>query len=349
MSYLNSDKLRQIAFLVMLLFLGSILFWELRAFLPAVLGAFTLFVLMNRWMRMLVKRGWKPALAASTLMLLSFIIIILPIAGVISMLVNRLKKSGLHLQEAITAVEQFVEKLEHRIGFEILSDQSMSKLGDMAAKELPLILGATFNTLTTLVVMYFILYFMLMGGRSTEYNVFQWLPMSRKNQHNLQQQINSLVFSNAIGIPLIALIQGVIGLGGYLLLGVKEPFLWFAITCVGSMIPIIGAAIAYIPLAIIYFVGGDSWRGFAMLIFGFGIIGTSDNIFRFWLQKKIGDVHPLITVFGVILGISLFGFIGLVFGPLLISVFILLLRIYRLEFMEATGIGNEPVMNEEQQ
>ena len=82
-----------------------------------------------------------------------------------------------------------------------------------------------------------------------------------------------------------------------------------------------------------------------MLIFGYGVIGTSDNIFRFWLQKKIGDVHPLITVFGVILGINLFGFIGLVFGPLLISVFILLIRIYRLEFTGA-AVGEETGFSE---
>ena len=335
MSYLNTDKLRQIFFLLMLLLLGGILFFELRAFLPAVLGAFTLFILMNRWMRILVIKGWKPGLAAATLMLLSFMIIVLPIAGVISMLVNRLKGSGIHLQQAMTAIEKFVDNLEHKLGFQLISDQSMSKLGGLAAQELPILLGATFNTLTTLIIMYFILYFMLMGGRSAEYNIFQWLPMSRKNQQQLQDQINSLVFSNAIGIPLIAIIQGIIGLGGYLLMGVKEPFLWFAITCIGSMIPIIGAAIAYIPLAIIFFVEGNTWMGVAMLIFGFGVIGTSDNIFRFWLQKKIGDVHPLITVFGVILGINLFGFIGLVFGPLLISVFILLIRIYRLEFTGA--------------
>ncbi len=341
MAYLNPDKLRQVFFLVMLLLLGGILFFELRAFLPAVLGAFTLFILMNRWMRLLILKGWKPALAATVLMLLSFIVIVLPIAGVISMLVNRLSKSGFQLQQAVEAVNQFIMNLEDKIGFQLISAESISKLGGLAAQELPLLLGATFNTLTTLVVMYFILYFMLMGGRTAEYNIFQWLPMSRKNQQQLQGQINSLVFSNAIGIPLIALVQGIIGLGGYLIMGVKEPFLWFAITCIGSMIPIIGAAIAYIPLAILFFMQGDTLRGVGMLIFGFGVIGTSDNVFRFWLQKKIGDVHPLITVFGVILGIDLFGFIGLVFGPLLISVFILLIRIYQLEFTEQ-GLGESP-------
>ena len=69
-----------------------------------------------------------------------------------------------------------------------------------------------------------------------------------------------------------------------------------------------------------------------MLAYGFGVVSTVDSIFRFWLQRKIGDVHPLITAFGVILGLNLFGFIGLIFGPILISMFILLIKIYVKEF-----------------
>jgi predicted PurR-regulated permease PerM len=70
-----------------------------------------------------------------------------------------------------------------------------------------------------------------------------------------------------------------------------------------------------------------------MAIWGFGLIGLVDNLFRFLINKKLGNIHPLITIFGVIVGIQLFGFIGLIFGPLLISMFILLLRIYSSEFL----------------
>ena len=76
-----------------------------------------------------------------------------------------------------------------------------------------------------------------------------------------------------------------------------------------------------------------------MLAYGIGVIGTVDNIFRFFLQKKIGDVHPLITLFGVILGINLFGFWGLVFGPLLISLFILLVKMYNNEFATTSAVN----------
>ena len=142
-----------------------------------------------------------------------------------------------------------------------------------------------------------------------------------------------MVISNTIGIPLIAFIQGIVGLIGYLIIGINEPFLWFAATCITAMMPVVGAALVYVPLTVMLFANGETGRGIAMGIWGFGLIGLVDNLFRFIINKKLGDIHPLITIFGVIAGLQLFGFIGLVFGPLLISMFILLLRIYGNEFL----------------
>jgi predicted PurR-regulated permease PerM len=142
-----------------------------------------------------------------------------------------------------------------------------------------------------------------------------------------------MVVSNAIGIPVIALLQGVVALIGYFIIGVSEPWFWFVVTCITAMLPVVGAALAYVPLAIIFFANSQNWQGIFMLVYGFGVVGTVDNIFRFTLAKKIGNVHPLVTVFGVIIGLKLFGFIGLIFGPLLISLFILLVKIYSSEFI----------------
>ena len=334
MAYIDNDKLRQAFFLLIILVLGVLLFFELKAFLPATLGAFTLYVLMGKWMRSLVAKRWRPALAATVLMMLSFVVIILPIAWVIKLLVGRLSIAEQQINEAINAVRHFVEELETRIGFDILNGNYLSQLGEMLAREMPGILGATFNSITTVVVMYFILYFMLTEGRYMEKALLRFLPMGNSHRNELQKEINTLVVSNAVGIPLIAIVQGLVGLVGYLILGVKEPMLWFAITCIAAMLPVVGITVAYIPLALIFFAGGDNLKGVVLLIYGSVLMGSVDNIFRFMLQKRWGDVHPLITVFGVIIGIKLFGFIGLVFGPLMISVFILLLRIYNLEFLQ---------------
>ena len=223
--------------------------------------------------------------------------------------------------------------IEQRFDITIASEKNINQLGGTIAQSLPKILGATFNTLTTIVFMYFILYFMLVNGRKMEDSLYEYIPLRDENVSRLGKEVHTMVMSNAIGIPLIAFAQGLVGLAGYLIIGINEPFFWFGVTCITAMLPVVGAALAYVPMAIILFANDQSGKGIALLIFGFGIIGTVDNVLRFTLLKKLGNVHPLTTVFGVIIGLSLFGFIGLIFGPLLISLFMLLLKIYSSEFI----------------
>jgi predicted PurR-regulated permease PerM len=104
------------------------------------------------------------------------------------------------------------------------------------------------------------------------------------------------------------------------------------LTAISSVIPIVGTLVIYLPLAIFQFVVGGSFEGIGVAMWGFIVIGSVDNIARFLVQKKLADVHPLITLLGVILGINLFGFIGVIFGPLLLSVFFILSHIYVDEF-----------------
>ena len=101
------------------------------------------------------------------------------------------------------------------------------------------------------------------------------------------------------------------------------------------MIPMVGSALAWVPVALLFFAEGDATRGIIMLLYGAAIMSVLDSIFRISIQKKLGDTHPLITTFGVILGVKLFGFIGLIFGPIVIALFILLVKIYIHEFVDS--------------
>jgi len=331
---IDQNRIRQFFFIVLILLIGILLFFQLYSFLPALLGAITLFILMDKWMFYLTeKKKWRKGWTALLLMVTSFLVILLPVAFLANLLSSKVSYAIQHSAELTTALKKVVADLEQQLNVTIASPENINKLGNSMAEKLPMIVGATFNTLSTIVFMYFILYFMLVNGRKLENVLYEYIPLKDENVKRLGKEVNRMVMSNAIGIPLIAFAQGVIGLIGYLIIGVKEPFFWFGVTCIAAMIPVIGAALAYIPLAIIFFANGQQGQGIAMLIFGFGIIGTVDNVLRFTLLKRLGDVHPLTTVFGVIVGLKLFGFIGLIFGPLLISMFMLLLRIYSSEFV----------------
>lgn len=278
-------------------------------------------------------RGWKKSLAAGLLMLLTFLIILIPIGLLVQMMSSKVSYVIQHSNELVEALQVVIGNIEERFNIEIMNTANINKFAEFIAQLAPKILNATFNTLVTIFFMYFILFFMLVNGRDMERGLYAYIPLKDENVDRLGKEMENLVYSNAVGIPLIAFLQGVVAIIGYFALGVKEPWFWFVITCITAMIPFIGAALAYVPLAVIFFANDELVRGIIMLIFGFGVIGTVDNVFRFTLARKIGNVHPLITVFGVIIGLKLFGFVGLIFGPVLISMFILLLKIYSNEFI----------------
>lgn len=333
-NFINQNRIRQIFFIVIILLLGVVLFLQLYSFVPALLGAITLYVLMHRVMFYLTeKKKWRRGLTALFLMLISIIVILLPLGLLVNMLSSKVSYAVQHSSELVEALRKVAHNMEQRFNITILTDDNITKLGEAIAQSLPKILGATFNTVTTIFFMYFILYFMLVNGRKMENALYEYIPLKDENVKRLGKEVNTMVMSNAIGIPVVAFVQGLVGLVGYLIIGVKEPFFWFAVTCIAGMLPVIGAAFAYVPLAIIFFANDQNWQGIAMTIYGFGIIGTIDNVLRFTLLKRVGNVHPLTTVFGVIIGLSLFGFFGLIFGPLLISLFMLLLKIYSSEFV----------------
>ena len=331
---IHQNRIRQIFFIVIIVLLGLLLFLELYIFLPALLGAVTLYIIMRRWMFYLtLKKKWRKGWTAALLMFASLIVILLPIAVLINMLSSKITFAIQHSNELVSALKTVVADIEQRFDIEIVSDENINKLGNFITGGIPRLLSATFNTLGTIFFMYFILYFMLVNGRKMENDIYEHIPLRDENAEMLGKEVKNMVLSNAVGIPVIAVLQGIVALIGYLIIGVKEPWFWFVVTCITAMLPVVGAALAYVPLAIIFFANGDTGKGIFMLIYGFGVIGLVDNVFRFTLAKKIGNVHPLVTVFGVIIGLSVFGFIGLIFGPLLISLFLLLLRIYSNEFI----------------
>lgn len=342
MNAIPNNVLRQIFLLVIIVLLGLLVFSEVKTFIPAFLGAYTLYVLMRKYMFIMQARyKWKSGLAAGALMFLSFLIILVPIFVLVNMMASKIGFAIQHSSEVLTKIQQFIEKYEARYGVDLMTENNIAKVTTWGAQTLPQILSGTLSTLVTIIVMYFILYFMLTEGRKMESTMYKWAPLKDENIVLVRKDMNKLVLSNAIGIPLIAVAQGVVGLIGYLIIGVPEPLFWFVITCITAMLPVVGAALAYIPLTLLLFANGDTGKGIITLIFGLAIIGSVDNVFRFWLNKKLGDVHPLITVFGVLIGVNLFGFIGLIFGPILISMFLLMIKVYVNEFSRNNEIKQD--------
>jgi predicted PurR-regulated permease PerM len=331
--YIDNSRLKQIAYLALLVGLGWIIFQQIVAYIPAFLGAITFYVMMRNSMHNLVyKRKWKRGASAAALMFLSFLIVLVPVWVLVTMLGTKISYAIDHSQQVLGTLQNFVAQIEQKFKIKLLSQENFRQATGYVSTSLPRILGATASTLLSIVLMYFVLFFMLVRSREMEDFLYEYIPLKDENITWIGKDLNMLVYNNALAVPLIALLQGIVGLIGYLVIGTPDPWFWFVITAITSMLPFVGAAAAYVPLGIYMYSTGPSWKATAVLLWGFLVIGLIDNVFRIVIQKRWGDVHPIITAFGVIIGVDLFGFVGLIFGPIVIAMFLLLIKIYINEF-----------------
>ncbi|MFZ1312195.1 MAG: AI-2E family transporter, partial [Chitinophagaceae bacterium] len=185
---IDQNRLRQTFFIILILLMGVVLFIELYSFLPALLGAVTLYILMRRWMFYLAeKKKWKKGLAALLLMLISLIAILVPVGMLVNMLSGKVTYAVEHSTELVGALKKVASDFEQRFDIVILSDANINKLGTSLTQALPKILGATFNTLAAVFFMYFILYFMFVSGRQMERVVYEYIPLKDDNVTKLEK------------------------------------------------------------------------------------------------------------------------------------------------------------------
>lgn len=333
--YIPSRIVRQVAFIAIICILGWFIYREMQFMLGAFLGSIALYSLMRRPMLKLVYTWkWPKWVAALSLMLFSFVVIVLPISWVVDFLIDEVASHISDTSEIEANVRKIEKYIMDRYSIDVLSEDNVAKLPGILANLAGKMVSTTLTTVANTFIMYFVLWFMLMKVGSLEKWILRHIPLRPKNRQRLMRESNQVVISNAVGIPVLGAVQGIVAMIGYFMFGVEKPVLWGIITGISSVIPFVGTMAAWVPLVILKFAGGDTTNGVWLLVWGLVAIGGSDNIFRFILQKYMADIHPLITVFGVIVGLGLFGFLGLIFGPLLISIFLLLIRIYYDEYVD---------------
>jgi predicted PurR-regulated permease PerM len=220
-------------------------------------------------------------------------------------------------------------------GLNIFSEDVLMKSVNQFGSLLPNVLTATGNVIANVIMMIFVLFFMLQQSHAFEKKIENFLPVSNDSIRLLKKETNNMVVSNAIGVPMIMLFQGAAAALGYWISGAGDPIIWGLLTGFAGLIPVIGTAVVWLPLAINLLIGNHIWHGIFLLLFGVCIVSIIDAGFRMFLLKKYANVHPLIAIFGVILGVNLFGFWGIIFGPLVISGFLLLVKIFHREFLTA--------------
>lgn len=322
----------------MLLVIGFIMILiikELYIFLPGFLGAITFYILgRGKYFHLVEKKKWRKGLTALLFMIGFLLVIGFPIYYAITLVTPKISTALSHSDELMSGIEAFSKRVSDLTGQELLTADNLTKIQQSVTNFIPTFLNSTANMLGNLLIMFFVLYFMFVNGKAMEAGMHQFIPLSNKSINELAGETMHMVRANAIGIPLISVIQGIVAMIGYWIFGLKDFGMWGFLTGVFAFFPIVGTLIVWVPLVVFLYSQDMNWQATGLLIYSLIVTGNIDYLARITLMKKIGDVHPLITIFGVIVGLRLFGFMGFIFGPLIFSYLIILIKIYSNEFRE---------------
>ena len=328
-----NDRLRQILLVGLILFLTIVFINQLNIFLPGLLGGLTLYILTRKlFQKLTVQKKWRKGLTALLFIFCSLIIIAIPVYFTIEMVSPQVNSLLDNQQEVMQGLKIFSAKIEHYTAIKLFSDDNTKALADKISAFIPGLINSTANVLTNLIMMFFLLYYLLGNGIVIEKYLNRIIPLKAENVSMLANETVLMIRANAIGIPIICIVQGVFAAIGYLIFGIKDWGMWGFITGVFAFFPLVGTMIVWVPLVIFLYSTGQNYVATGLTIYSVVVTGNVDYITRLGLLKKMGNVHPMITVLGVIVGLKLFGFMGLIFGPLLISYFLILLKIYINEF-----------------
>ncbi len=343
-----NNRIKQVLLLAVLILLIWVVIRELYLFLPGLLGAVTLYILSRaNYFQLVYKKKWKKGRAAGLYILYYLFLLGLPVFLAVTLISPKVNSFLSDPTAMVESVKQAVNEVQQNTGITIASEKSLSGSLEKVVAYIPSLLNSTANLLANLATMLFFLYYMLYNCSEMEKRLFLIIPLKDENTTILAAETKKIVKANALGIPLISIVQGLTATLGYFIFGVHEWALWGFLTGVFAFFPIVGTMIIWVPLVIYTYTSGNSGMALGLLIYNLVITGNVDYIARITIMKRLGDVHPVITVLGVIVGLGLFGFIGLIFGPLLVNYIIVLFRIYMNEFVEPLSEG--PVAQKEEE
>jgi predicted PurR-regulated permease PerM len=252
------------------------------------------------------------------------------------------KQLELLVNETITNVNQIFERIP-------FIDTTLSEIITELLKNIPTALQSVsayllsflkigFDSATKwivqLIIFFISLFFLLIDGKSFVEYTFRLLPINALHERQIMKRFSNLCYSWIVVSLLVAFIQGSLAALGFALIGVPSPLIWGIITMFASFVPFIGGSIIWATIGIIYLILGYYWSALFIVIWGFTMISSSDNVLRPFLLKEGVKIHPLILFLAVLGGFFAFSVPGLIIGPLIIVFISTLLYIYQLEFEE---------------
>jgi predicted PurR-regulated permease PerM len=325
------DTKRQWAALLIIV-LGIGLAYALWPFITGLMGALVLYVLFVPAFRGLTSSGVRPGLAAGIVVLFALVLVVGPGVSFIGLVANEAQTmaSGV-IQSPLLARLRVLRLGPYDIGAQLenLGSQIISWLGSSALS----VVGTATRLGIQLTISFFGLFYLLLAPPGAWHGIRPFIPFSARSAERLKARFHDVTFSTLVGTGLTAAVQGLfVGLA-FWVLGLSNALFWGVVTIIVAILPVVGSGLVWGPGAASLALGGHWGSAIALTAWGILVVGNVDNVIRPYVFRRWARIHPFITVIGAFAGINWFGLLGLLIGPLAISYFFELIRMYRDEYL----------------
>ena len=345
-----------LARIFLLIFLAIVLYYVgriLQPFFPALAWAAILATVFYPFYQRMARSLRRRELASAVTCLLLTVAVILPVLLLIFLIAGESVKAYKALENTVAGgVPAKIAKLHDSAVFQSLLAKSR-EMGlpepDLGAAVMHVVRGGSrflvehsasavsgiVNFLLQLFVMLFGLYYLFLRGPQILRELRSLVPLRPEHEEEIIRKFTGVVHATFTGSLAVALIQGAVGGLGFLIFGLPSPLMWGAGMALVSLVPVVGTALIWAPVVVFYLLTGSILKGLLMLLV-FGVaVGSVDNILKPLLIQRGMEIQTFWVFISVIGGLSVFGFLGVVLGPFLFTLLVVLLEIYKVEFGSA--------------
>lgn len=333
---MQMSRVVEYVFFFGLLALAGYMVWLITAPFLSALALSAIIVTICQPLYNAIKRyvpRQNKSIAAFCTTMIVLIVIIIPLVLVSSLVVREivsfyqdLNTGELSIQENFTALETVIQN--YIPGFEIDLSQQFKTSAEWLTGNLGAIFAGTVSTLFIFFISLIGSFYFFRDGKELLQLVIKASPLPDTEDEIIFERMAKAVRAVATGTLLVALIQGSLVALGFTFFGIDRAILWGSIASVGALMPGIGTTIVTAPAIIFLFFTGEIFSAVGLLVWSMLIVGLVDNLVGPYLISRGNNLHPFIILISVLGGISLFGPIGFIVGPVIVTLFLVLLEIY---------------------
>lgn len=334
-------------FFIILIAVSAVTFFIFQPFLVAILVAAVLSVIFRpTYNFFLGKFNKRKRLSAFITSFIAMLLIVVPFSIIFALIVNEIttiyqdiSAGGVFRDSYISPIIRYIEnnKLLTLLGADSLINKdsissSLSQFGQLSFNFVQVVYQSLAHFIFMTFVLFFSLYYFLVNGREVASKIMMLSPLRDTHEKMLLEKFVSMSRATIKGTIVVSFVQGLIGGLTFAIAGVPSAMIWAVVMMLLSLIPMFGSSIIWFPVGVGMLLLGNIWQGLFILIVGLLIISLIDNFLRPELVGKDTQMHPLIVLFATLGGISVFGFLGFIIGPIIVALFLSLWDIYGIEF-----------------